>query len=293
MVAVVGPFRVRVGWVVGWPSVTSPARADGRGGAGCCRGWGRCRVGLPPGTPPGRLQPGDDASGSGSGLWPCSSTVDVRRWCGSRVHTRFASFSGLDVDNQVLPEPLRRAPVTAAPTGNGTARHGPEQRPHRLVRSCPAPSGPGAGSATGDGSATGNTPRGNTSAGRYQVATSRPGAVAVLPFPVRPSRAEGSGRQRNEEAEARGVPALFRHVTRNSAPAVPGTVAGVADCSAGRAEQPPRNSQPFRNSGTERTERPSRSPASTGDAGAPGSGQEPGAYAARSVSAARRVARAP
>ena len=51
---------------------------------------------------PGRLQQGDDARGSGSGLWPCSSTVDVRQWCGSRVHTRFASFSGLDLDERVL-----------------------------------------------------------------------------------------------------------------------------------------------------------------------------------------------
>jgi len=89
-----------------WPSVTSPARWDGQ--AWCSgRGLGRGRAGWPPWVPAGRLQPGDGAGGAGSGLWPCSSTVDVRRWCPSRVHTRFASFSGLDVDQQVLPEPLR------------------------------------------------------------------------------------------------------------------------------------------------------------------------------------------
>jgi hypothetical protein len=130
------------------PSVTSPGRPGGR----VCPGvqeCGRFQARLPRRRPPGRLQQGDDARGSGYGLWPCSSTVDFRRWCPSRAHTRFASLSGLDVDEQMLPESLRRAPVTAAATGNGTARHGPEQVPHRLVRSCPAPPGRELGSNTG------------------------------------------------------------------------------------------------------------------------------------------------
>jgi hypothetical protein len=244
------------------PSVTSPARADGRGGARwCCRGWGRCRAGLPRRTPPGRLQQGDDASGSGSGLWPCSSTVDVRRWCGSRVHTRFASFSGLDVDEQVLPEPLRRAPVTAAPTGNGTARHGPEQGPHRLVRSCPARPGRELGALRGDGSATGNTPPGNARRALPGSATtplraSRDagrGRFRLLSASARPGRAEGSGTRKHTPSRS----ALFHAVPPCRAEqraGRSGTVAGRADCSAGRAEQPPRNGQPFRNSGPERAE---------------------------------------
>ncbi len=174
--------------------------------------------------PAGRLQSGDGVGGAGSGLWPCSSTVDVRRWCGSGVHTRFASFLGSTLTSRCCRERYGRAPVTRAPTGNGTGRHKPERVPHGRHVSCQARPGWQLGALRGDGSATGNTPRGNASPALPAASGAR-----GRPLPVASaSRSAGpGGRKRNEEAEARP----FRH------------------CSAAPNETAPR---PFRNGRRER-----------------------------------------
>jgi hypothetical protein len=170
--------RKSCGWTITVRrSVVEPRRA-GRGGAvSCgagsggvgggaavgdvprsCRWPGWCWMLPGVGSVPGGVAARDTARSptagrrrEGFGVWlvamflhgGCSPTVWKSRTYAVRL------LLGLDVDEQVLPEPLRRAPLTAAPTGNGTARNKPEQGPHRLVRFVPGPSGPGAGSATG------------------------------------------------------------------------------------------------------------------------------------------------